>query len=96
MPFRVRMNDVVLEAMGSLGVDALNEVRERLEVVAELAEGFEPLSREWSRRIQAQVVRMAIDVAAHRIDFEIDRASETVNVVSVKRTSLPQMQSRPA
>jgi hypothetical protein len=79
------MNDVVLEAMGSLDVDALSQMRERLEEVAELAEGFEPVSREWSRRIDVQIVRMAVDVSGHRIEFEIDRERESVSVVSVQR-----------
>lgn len=83
MPFRVRMNDVVLEAMGTLDVDELELVRSKLEQIAELAEGFSPLSRQWSRRIEVDVVRMRFTASGRTFEFEIDRAAETLNVVSV-------------
>lgn len=87
MPFRVRMNDVVLEAMGSLPVDELELVRAKLEEIAEMAEGFAPMSRLWTRRVDVDVVRLSVTVADRKFEFEIDRRSETVNVVAVERAS---------
>jgi hypothetical protein len=77
------MTEEVTASLSSLGVRDLHLVRSKLEEIAEMAEGFAPMSRVWTRRLNVDAVRMSVQIAGCSFEFEIDRARRTVNVVSV-------------
>lgn len=83
MPFRVRLSEAAQQQFELLPVDVLRAVRAKLEQVAEMSEGFPPVSPLWSRRMDVDVARMRVHVAGYLVEFEIDSPNESVRVLSI-------------